>query len=611
MCGLFSILSRGNPIELKALLAGALELEHRGPDEGDVWLSPNRTIGIAHKRLSIVDLFTGKQPLTNEDNSITAAVNGEFYGFEAIRRNLKQHGHEFSTHSDSEILVHLYEQYGVDCVTHLRGEYAFVLWDSNRDRLFAARDRFGIKPLCFSEHNGDLYLASEAKALFAAGVPCRWDRRGYVQHLYGIPSEDQTYFEGVHQIRPGHFLLATPAAAASQTKYWDFDYPPTDAAKEISDAEAIERGREILCEAVRIRLQGDVPVGMYLSGGIDSSGIIGIAAKQFDCTLEAFTVAWDDEEANEASLARETARMVGANFHVCQVSEDILADCLPDAVWHCESPATLSAAAKFRLSRLAREHGMKVVLTGEGADDVYAGYPPFRIDFKGRTRRRAAPYLQDLATALGFSPMWINPDPILKLIDRNAIACPPSFDPIAKFLSETDVAGRLKGRHPLNVSVYLWSKIKLLHFFLVQVADRTEMGHSIEGRTPYLDQKLVEFGCRLPPSLKIREGQEKFILRECVKPYVTDTIYRRKKQHFINPLQTLAPGGRLRQLYEDTFNSSAAENLPFFETPKLRALITECLADQRRSGDAFARVADVMLQSLLGLCLMQERFNPS
>ena len=263
---------------LTSIARATKQLVNRGPDGQKQWIAPHRHVGLGHARLSIIDLHTGDQPIATEDDRLHIVVNGEFYDFERIQRELEGRGHTLRTRSDSEIALHLYEELGAACLTHLRGEFAFAIWDEPNQTLFAARDRFGIKPLFFAEHDGTLYIASEVKALFAAGVPARWNPNAVVSTMVGgHPTE--TLYEGISQVPPGHYLLATGGYTRLH-RYWDFNYPIDDrAAASVPDEEYAERLRAELDEAVRLRLRADVPVGCYLSGGLDSCAVIGMAAR--------------------------------------------------------------------------------------------------------------------------------------------------------------------------------------------------------------------------------------------------------------------------------------------------------------------------------------------
>src|SRR5262249_40870921 len=279
MCGIVALWSPRQPIDPQALERATQRLHHRGPDGRRHWIAAHRRVGLGHARLSIIDLHTGDQPIANEDGRLHIVVNGEFYDYERVQGELERSGHRLRTRSDSEIALHLYEELGTQCLHRLRGEFAFVLWDEPNQTLVAARDRFGIKPLYYAERDGGLALASEAKALFAAGVPARWSPAGFVQATtLLVPEQDSSLFDGVRQVPPGHYLLATPGGVRL-VRYWDFDYPGAEAGPPRSDAEYAEAFCHELDEAVRIRLRADVPVGCYLSGGIDSCAVLGLAAR--------------------------------------------------------------------------------------------------------------------------------------------------------------------------------------------------------------------------------------------------------------------------------------------------------------------------------------------
>jgi asparagine synthase (glutamine-hydrolysing) len=280
MCGIVGVFSSSAPVSEVAVTKGTLALHHRGPDGQRHWFSPDRRVGLGHARLSIIDLATGDQPIANEDDQIHIVVNGEFYDYERYRSELIGRGHRFRTRSDSEILIHLYEEEGVHCLRHLRGEFAFVLSDERNGLLFAARDRFGIKPLYYAQVGDALYLASEAKALFAAGVRAGWDHEAVFQDLHAALPPDRSLFDGIRQVPPGHYVLAS-RYHTQVLRYWDLNFPTLDAGVvPRSDGEHIEIMHDGLREAIRLRLRADVPVGCYLSGGIDSCAKLGVAPAQ-------------------------------------------------------------------------------------------------------------------------------------------------------------------------------------------------------------------------------------------------------------------------------------------------------------------------------------------
>jgi asparagine synthase (glutamine-hydrolysing) len=514
--------SAREPIRADALERATRRLAHRGPDGQRTWLADDRRVGLGHARLSIIDLATGDQPIAGEDEALRIVVNGEFYDFERTQGELQARGHRLRTRSDSEIALHLYEDSGTACLRHLRGEFAFVLWDGPNDTLFAARDPFGIKPLYYTTHRGTLYLASEVKALLAAGVPARWDRAAFFQanHFLGTP-HDRTLFEGIHPVPPGHYLLAS-GGQVRLIRYWDFDYPAAvDARQARPDAEYAERFRRALDDAVRIRLRADVPVGCYLSGGLDSCAVLGLAARHRAEPIRAFTLTFDRAGYDEGDIAREMAAHAGADFQPIPIRQSDLADRFADAACQAETLCfNAHGVAKYLLSQAVRDAGYKVVLTWEGSDEILAGYPHFRRDLllQGAQRQDAGavrqlleqlqannavsrgtllpdgepPPLAGVRRALGFVPTWLEAQATVATRLRASFA--PDFaaefagrDPYRGLLNGHDVAGQLAGREPVNQSLYLWSKVALPNYILAVLGDRMEMAHSVEGRVPFLD----------------------------------------------------------------------------------------------------------------------------
>jgi len=644
MCGIVGFFSSERPISPEALERATRVLEHRGPDGQRQWVSPSGRVGLGHARLAIIDLETGQQPLSNEDESVFAVVNGELYDFERIRADLRGRGHEFRTGSDSEVLLHLYEEYGVHCVQHLRGEFAFVLWDERRQLLFAARDRFGIKPLFFAEAGGTLFLASEVKALFAAGVEARWDHEsfGQVTALAGHTPE-RSLFDGVSQLLPGHYMIAT-RRGHQLFRYWDFDYPANVSAPSAgagATREDAERLRASLDEAVRLRLRADVPVCCYLSGGLDSCSLLGLMAQQASRPVRAFNLSFAEPEYDEAAIAREMATHCNAELVTVPVSQNDLAESLPDAVWHAEQIFLNGhGAAKYRLSRAVREAGYEVVLTGEGADEVFAGYPHFRRDMllydrigQDPTAVRAA--LSELNASngvsrglllpagealplgafqrvLGFAPSWVESGATLgfkmrALLTPDFLAEQERNDPAGALLRTIDVGGQLRGRSPVHQSMYLWSKMPLPNYILSVLGDRMEMAHSVEGRVPFLDHEVVELARSLPVSAKIFGMTEKHVLREAARSVLTRTVYQRQKHPFLAPPAAAVKGGALSDLMQSTLRGRGLARVPFFE----RRRVIELLDALPERPPAERAALDPVLMQMLSACILAERFGLS
>jgi asparagine synthase (glutamine-hydrolysing) len=656
MCGIVAMFSPEKRVDQATVERALATLEHRGPDGRRHWISPDGVVGLGHARLSIIDLAGGAQPLESEDGQVRAIVNGELYGFESIREDLVARGHRFRTGSDSEIVVHLYEEYGAQCVQHLRGEFAFVLWDERNQRLLCARDRFGIKPLFYAVHAGGIVLASEVKALLAAGVPARWDGEAFFQGtVMGGLEQDRTLFAGVRQVPPGHYMLAS-RERRQIVRYWDFDYPlaadepaPTgdEAADAAADRERAERLHAVLDEAVRLRLRADVPVGCYLSGGLDSCAVLGLASRHLTRPIRAFTLSFDRPEYDELPIARAMAARAGAELVPLPISSRDLADDLSATIWHAEQIIiNANSVAKFRLSRAVREAGYKVVLTGEGSDEILAGYPHFRRDMllydrKGQDPREVERLLGELTAANAVSRGLLLPaadggppvagPPGFEAM-RRRLGYMPSFleatggggakargllaedylaavgaerEPFGTLLDGLDVRGQLTGRSPVNQSLYLWSKTALPNFILSVLGDRMEMAHSVEGRLPFLDHHVVETVRDFPVRAKIRGTVEKHVLREATRPLITDTVYRRQKHPFLAPPAAAALGGPLDELVQQTLRGPALRNVPFYDAKRVTGLldILPTLPPADRAP------LDVGLMAMTSVCLLGELFH--
>ena len=637
MCGIAAIFSRNTPVAPTTIERATKSLYHRGPDGQRHWLSGDGRVALGHARLSIIDLTTGDQPIASEDEQTRIIVNGEFYGFEAIQQELERGGHRLRTRSDSEIALHLYEDLGLHCVHRLRGEFAMVLWDQRNRTLVAVRDPFGIKPLFYAWHDGALYLASEVKALFAAGVPARWDANSVSHSVEYGGHQARTLYEGVSQVPPGHYLIASDRHFQLH-QYWDFSYPAAADVHPRPAEEYVAEFRHELEEAVRLRLRADVPVGCYLSGGLDSCAVIGLAARHHPDPIRAFTLTFDRPDYDEEKEAREMATRVGAEFHPIPIGQDDLADHLADAVHQAETfCVNAHGVAKYLLSRAVRQAGYKVVITGEGSDEILGGYAHFRRDMlmynrEGQDPDALAAMLQQLEALnpvsrglllphgatkpldhvkrrLGFIPSWIETFAaravkLEDLFSSDFTQRHGSRDSYGPLLNELDVRGQLSGRDPVHQSLYLWSKTLLPSYILTLLGDRMEMAHSIEGRVPFLDHRVVEVIRSQPVSQKINGMTEKYVLREAVRDVITDTVYRRQKHPFLSPPATLNPQGKLNAIVQDTLRGKGLASVPFFDQKKVVDLL-----DRIDTMDEGSRVAnDQVLMILVSACILQDRF---
>jgi asparagine synthase (glutamine-hydrolysing) len=590
MCGIFAVLSRERPNAQALAIRGVSALVARGPDGEGVFVGEGGRVALAHRRLAVMDVEGGRQPLLGEDGRVALVVNGELYATASLRRELVDRGHQFRTRSDSEVLLHLYEERGLEAVHALRGELAFVLWDEANQRLVAGRDRFGVKPLCWATHDGALLVASQAKALFAAGVPARWDHDSVFQALsmqYPLPG--RTLFDGVRSLPPGHLLVAE-GGRLDVRRWWDLDLPASPRA--IDDREAIERLRSSFDDAVRTRLVADVPIAFQLSGGLDSTAVAAVAASSRTEPIDCFTVAFDAGGYDELPIARETCAFLGARAHVVPVSDVTIERELSSAIVAGEGISINGhIVGKYLLGRAVRDAGFKVVLTGEGADEVLAGYAHLRADLRGDVRTvegNAASRgimlpqgdglpLHAVRARLGFVPTWLAAKATLgkrlhALASDAWMTTRAGDDAYARFLESIDVAGQLQGREPVEQSTYLWAKTALEGYILRTLGDGMEMAHSVEGRLPFLDHELFTLLRAMPITLKIRDGIEKWPLREAMKGRIPESVRTREKHPFLAP-PFFAESPRLVEQLRDLLRARHAQQLPFLDGARIDALL--------------------------------------
>lgn len=549
MCGIAGVFSpnREFRVDQPTLHQMAQRLVHRGPDESGFFSDAG--IGFGFTRLAIIDLATGNQPHRNEDETIISICNGEIYNFKELRADLEQRGHRFRTRCDVEIIVHLYEEYGPGCVRHLNGQFAIALYDRTRHALLLARDHVGIAPLFHTRIEGGIVFASEIKALLAHPlVTPAIDPAGLDQILTfpGLVSPT-TMFAGIEALPPGHYLYIEAGRPAVPTCYWDLDYPEQGAAAEVRpEFYYSERVEDLLLKAVRRRLNADVPVGFYLSGGLDSS-LIGAMTKAVlpEQRLHSFSITFPEADIDERRYQRAMAEHLNSVHHEADFTADEIADRLRRAVLCAETPLKESYnTCSLALSALARDSGHKVILTGEGADELFAGYVGYRLDATG-ARGGGAP--DDIETMLedelreqmwGQSDFFYDRDylPLRELkasLYSEALAArQPEFE--ATRQPVIDIA-RMRNRHPLHQRSYADFKLRLSDHLLADHGDRVTYANSIEARYPFLDIDLIDFVRTIPPDLLIRNDTEKYVLRQVAAKYLPDQVARREKFGFVAP----------------------------------------------------------------------------
>lgn len=630
MCGIASLWSK-RPINQERFENAVDTLYHRGPDGRGTWYSHDQHIALGHRRLSIIDLSTGAQPISNNANNIHLIANGEFYDHERIRDELEAKGHQFKTASDSEIALHLYVEYGHDFVTHLRGEFAFTLYDETQNRLIAVRDRFGIKPLYFALNDDGLHIASEAKAIIKMGVSAAWDEYAFLHacNLQYVPT-DRSLFKGISQLKPGHMMIYD-GQDLNIKKYWDLDFAkePIQSAK--SEGEYIEEFKTLFEESIRLRLRSDVPFCLHLSGGLDSSAIAATAMKSHGQPIDCFTVSFGHEGYDERPIAQEMAEHLHTKLHVVNVSQDDLVNTISDAVYYSEGLSINGhLAGKYMLNKAIRDAGFKVALSGEGADEALAGYPHLREDLvlygqdHDQNNKIKELYqsndklagvflahgetlsLDAVEKALGYKPSFLAAKASLgyratSLLSDDYIGETDFFNDM---VNSFDIQEQLSGRHVVNQSSYLWTKLTLANYILRTLGDGCEMAYSIEGRLPFLDHHLFEYIRRLPMGMKIKDMTEKYILREALKPLITDTIYKRQKHPFIAPPVSRFTNDHLNSYIQDHLRSAAFKHSGLWDQPKVLNWL-----DQLPQMDAKDQAAaEPVLMMLLTSYLIGQRF---
>ena len=618
MCGIFGIYSPEKAANLAQANAAADRIRHRGPDGFGSWQSPDGQVCLAHRRLSLVSIENGQQPIFSEDNQVTAVVNGEFYGHREIRKRLESLGHQFRLDCDSEIAVHLYQQYGLDFVEHLNGEFAFLIWDQKLNRLIAVRDRFGIKPLVYSiDNQRNISFASEAKALLPDRQTNDWDLDSFfwAANLQYLPP-DRTLFAGIKMIPPGHFAIVDDSGFRLR-KYWDLDYPKMETAtRSVSAADktdAINETRRLLKTAVMQRLDADAPVCFHLSGGLDSSSTLGIASFESGIRQQAFTIGFDSQSFrhergraasyDETNVAIETAKFCDAELQVLRLSESDLIDNIMPAARASEGLSINGhLPAKFLLNREIQRQGFAAAITGEGADETFLGYAHLKMDW---WNSQAIPFessnveasnrssvgmmlphgdslsLDSIQNQLSFVPSFLAAKATLGFRVRSLLNddlihswnSPDPRDAYGELIDAAMASGQLTGRTPIHQSAWLWTKLALAGYILKTLGDGTEMASSIEGRLPFLDHQLFEF-TRMQPIAQMFDGQmEKRLLREAVKQYVTPTVYRRKKHPFDSPPLLLSESPTVREFLFDQINSQHFDSQPMFDRGKVIDLL--------------------------------------
>jgi asparagine synthase (glutamine-hydrolysing) len=606
MCGIAGQinLSRDSEISMDLLEKMIVSIRHRGPDGFGFYR--DRKTGLAHARLSIIDIEGGAQPMHNEDKNFWIVFNGEIFNYLELRDTLEKRGHRFYTRSDTEVILHLYEDHGPECLKFLNGQFAFAIWNRKEETLFVARDRVGIRPFFYTEHNGSLFFASEIKALFAnSELKRELDPFALDQvFTFWMTLPPRTSFVGVFELPAGHHMTVKKGRIHIE-KYWEPDFTP--AGHIHSEERYSEELRELLIDATRLQLRADVPVGAYLSGGIDSSVITALINNFTDTPLRTFSVTFESSEFDESSYQKEMIDRLETDHSDIRCSHSDIGSVFPDVIWHTEKPVVRTAPAPlFMLSGLVRDSGYKVVLTGEGSDEILAGYDIFKevkvrrfLERQPDSRlrplilRRLYPYLAHspvksvpYAEAFFRSDCSMYPEECYSHIPRwNTTSKIKTFfsDRMKESLNDYNTSDELSpllsgagGIDDISLAQYVEIKTLLSGYLLSSQGDRVAMAHSIEGRFPFLDHRVIEYCCKLPPTIRMSVLTEKYILKKSMKDLIPRSILERPKQPYRAPDSQSFFLGNPPDYVEALLSDDYLAKTGYFNIPAVSALVRKC-----------------------------------
>ncbi len=643
MCGIAGIVSLRPgqaPPELSQLQRMAGALKHRGPDEFGIFRSERA--GLAHARLSIIDLSTGQQPLSNEDGSLWVVFNGEIFNYIELKAELLAHGHVFRTQSDTEVIVHAYEQWGAQAFRRFNGQFAIALWDENKKSLILVRDRVGVRPLYLCEYEGRVYFASEVKAIFSANaqIPRALDPLGIDQTFtFWSIVPPQSVWTHISELKPGHVRIYTEQGMHEEA-FWSLHYPRgSEGEYQGSLDEAVKTVREALLQATSLRmLRADVPVGSYLSGGLDSSLVASLGRQVKGERFQTFSMRFADAEYDETEFQRAMVKQLGSDHHEVMISKSDIGQIFPGVIAHTERPILRTAPAPlYLLSKLVRDAGIKVVLTGEGADEMFAGYDLFR---EGKIRRYWAKEPQSQKRPLLFEKLYayLARSPVAKkTMARQFFGRrldhyrEPGFahetrwhtTSALKRLFSAGLRDRLQNRDavtdfiqtlpaefsqwtPLAQDQYLEVRTLLSGYLLSSQGDRMLMAHSVEGRFPFLDANVMELANSLPPAYKLKVLDEKHILKKAAEGLVPKEIIRRSKQPYRAPDAAAFAGKQAPEWTHTVMSEERLTQAGIFDPKTAGKLWEKCKAYQENA--PFSNADNMAIVGMLSAQLLHEMF---
>ena len=634
MCGIAGSFhlqgGKADPLKLRKMIAA---IRYRGPD--DMGIYAEGPVGLAHARLSIIDLSGGHQPMAIANNSLWITFNGEIFNYVELREELIKKGHRFISGSDTEVLLRLYEEDGERCVDRLNGQWAFAIWDARKHKLFLSRDRFGVRPLYYTQVGNTFLFASEIKSLLTCPeVDCTLDLMGLDQiFTFWVTVPPRTAFRGINQLPPAHSMVIQDGRVAV-TPYWTVHSARCEQNEEGSEAQLAEELCSLLHDAVKIRLRSDVPVGTYLSGGIDSTVITALSQNIVQKELRSFSVGFEQADLDETDFQREASSFLGTRHSAIRCRHEDIAEVFPEVIWHAEQPIIRTAPAPlYLLAKLVHDSGFKVVLTGEGADEMLGGYDIFKetkirqfwsrqinsswrplllkrlYPYMDNLQRQSLEYLKHFFHVTGqdidnpfFShlPRWELTAKAKSFYSGETKAALSSCDVTRSLLS--DLPSGYHSLSPFRKAECLEARYLLPGYILSSQGDRMTMAHAVEGRYPFLDHRVVAFASRLPSRLKMKTLDQKHLLKQAVKGLVPESIRMRHKQPYRAPDGKSFWGGHASYV-EDILSSGRLKQDGVFNP-----IATEALVKKFRSGCETSVKDNMALVGILSTTLLIERF---
>jgi asparagine synthase (glutamine-hydrolysing) len=635
MCGIAGIVnSKQAPVEPDKLWRMIATLDHRGPDDSGVFV--DRHVGLAHARLSIIDLAGGHQPMSVEHGLLWITFNGEIFNYIELREELEKKGHRFTTRSDTEVILRMYLEKGEECTRYFNGQWAFAIWDARDRKLFLSRDPYGVRPLFYTMAGADFVFASEIKAILTyPAVEREIDLQGLDQiFTFWVTIPPRTAFKDISQLPPGHSLVLQDGRASVRA-HWEQNYATS---KELGSESPRQKAEELLAlmeDAARIRLRSDVPVGAYLSGGIDSAFTAALIARHAPDRLRTFSVTFEDADLDESTYQRDVSSFLRTDHSEIQCSAKEIGAALPDVIWHTEQPIVrMAPVPMYLLSRLVRRSGFKVVLTGEGADEILGGYDIFK---EAKIRRFWAKNVNSKTRPILLRRLY----PYMNSIQQQPAAYLSSFfsvqsddirDPLFSHLPRWELTSRTKAFFSNEVkdelqnvdgvsemrrglpnaftrwpefcqAQYLETQFLLPGYILSSQGDRVAMAHSVEARYPFLDQRVTAFASGLDPTLKMRVLNEKFLLKEAARSKVPDSVLHRPKQPYRAPDGASLLGKHAPDYIDDLLAPSAIEKDGIFQVEAVTKLI-----DKFKSGRSTSTKDNMALVGIVSTRLMVNKF---